>query len=182
MKHNAIRLLSVLTLGLASATSMVACDAEEGEDYEMLQLDEDEEEQAFRAGNYYVPVGTHDAANCNNIAGWVKDGDTTAATWVSIHRDAPYPNGTEVAVVKADKYRADLPWADKNHGFNISTPNSLKNGQHVTLYVHGINVDANGNWDVNALSPLLNNTGKTICCGQGCFDGPGDGGDFIPPM
>lgn len=121
------------------------------------------------AANYFTPVGTHDTFNCSKIAGWVKDGDTTAPTWVTIHRDAPYPYGAPVATVLADLYRADLPFADKYHGFSINTPAELKTGEVETIYIHGINVDGNGNWDVNANSPLLGGTGKSFCCGTGCL-------------
>ncbi|MDC0716582.1 hypothetical protein [Nannocystis bainbridge] len=119
--------------------------------------------------NYFVPVGTHETFNCSKIAGWVKDGDTTAPTWVTIHRDAPYPYGEPIATVTADLYRSDLPFGDKNHGFSINTPASLKTGYTETIYIHGINVDANGDWDVTANSPLLSQTGKSICCGVGCL-------------
>ncbi|NVB36215.1 hypothetical protein G6O69_36655 [Pseudenhygromyxa sp. WMMC2535] len=157
---------------------LAACDSEEIETTDMLELSDGEfGGDEFRAANYYIPVGTHDVANCDTIAGWVKDGDTTAPTWVTIHRDAAWPNGQEVAVVQANLYRADLDFADKNHGFSIPTPASLKTGLPVRLYIHGINVDANGDWDVNALSPLLSQTGKEICCGDLCdFD---SGGDFV---
>ncbi|MCY0986795.1 hypothetical protein OV203_06665 [Nannocystis sp. ILAH1] len=121
------------------------------------------------AGNYFTPVGTHDTFNCSKIAGWVKDGDTTAPTWVTIDRYAPYPYGEHVATVLADLYRGDLPFTDKYHGFSINTPASLKTGEVETIYIHGINVDANGNWDVNANSPLLSGTGKSVCCGTGCL-------------
>ncbi len=123
------------------------------------------------AGNFFEPVGTLDRADCSKIAGWVKDGDTTLPTWASI-RTAPWPFGSQVATPLANLYRPGLPFADKNHGFDINTPAWLKDGQTHTIYVHGINVDANGNWDVNANSPLLNLSGRSFCCGTGCFGGP----------
>lgn len=128
--------------------------------------------------NFYEPVGTLDRADCSRIAGWAKDGDTTSPTWVSI-RTAPWPSGSHVTTVYANKHRADLPFPDKNHGFNIATPASLKNGVNYWIYAHGINVDTNGDWDVNANSPLLSGSGKKICCGVGCFEPPG--GDGGPP-
>jgi len=177
------------------SSSTLGCDVEEPGDEELARELEDEDEAVdddevdgqrpsgaaeltaapdpSAAANYFVPVGTHDSATCSTIAGWVKDGDTTAPTWVSIRRDGAYPYGQEVATVQANLYRGDLPFADKYHGFSINTPAELKDGSSVTLYIHGINVDANGNWDVNANSPLLNQTGRTICCGNGCYNGPG---------
>ncbi|MCH9681244.1 MAG: hypothetical protein K0V04_07420 [Deltaproteobacteria bacterium] len=134
------------------------------------------------ASNFFVPVGTLDRADCSTIAGWVKDGDTTAPTWASI-RTAPFPNGVQIAVPLANLYRPGLPFADKNHGFSIATPAWLKDGVTRTIYAHGINVDTNGAWDVNANSPLLNLSGKQLCCGNGCFGGPDidDGGHGGPP-
>lgn len=123
------------------------------------------------AANYYEPIGTLDRADCSKIAGWVKDGDTTAPTWASI-RTAPWPGGSEVATPFANLYRDGLPFADKNHGFSIDTPAWLKDGVTRTIYVHGINVDVNGDWDVGANSPLLNGSGKQICCGAGCYEPP----------
>jgi len=150
-------------------------DAEAAEDEDERPAGPDELTAApdAAAANYFVPVGNHDVASCSTIAGWVKDGDTTAPTWVTIYRDAPYPYGEWVTTVYANLYRGDLPFADKNHGFSISTPQALKTGTTETIYIHGINVDGNGNWDAGANSPLLNNTGKTICCGAGCFGGGG---------
>lgn len=128
---------------------------------------------ATGAPNYYEPVGTHDQANCNVIEGWVKDGDTTLPTWASI-RTAPYPQGSDITIVYADLVRNDLHWADKAHGFSIPTPASLKDGFPHTIYIHGINVDVNGDWDTSANSPLLSGTGKTICCGECDPPGPDD--------
>jgi hypothetical protein len=135
--------------------------------------------------NYYTPVGYHDTFNCNTVAGWVKDGDSTAPTHVTIHRGAPWPNGLAVTTVLANLYRGDLPFADKNHGFSFATPAAFKTGQPETIYIHGINIDAAGNWDTSANSPLLNPVGRTICCGEACSSG-GDGGgpgpkDPLPP-
>ena len=196
MQHVIIRSVATLAACILVPLAFPACDVEEpGDELARDLADEaDDEEDASAAGqrpagadelanapdpaaaaNYYVPVGTHDAAGCDTIAGWVKDGDTTAPTWATIHRDAPWPYGAEVAVVQANLYRGDLPFADKNHGFSIATPASLKNGSPVTLYVHGINVDVNGNWDVNANSPLINQTGRTFCCGNGCYANGGGG-------
>jgi len=156
---------------------IVAEDGETAEDVDITPLNAADSiavdnaiESAF---NFFEPVGTLDQADCSKIAGWVKDGDTTAPTWAAI-RTAPWPGGQAVATPVANLYRAGLPFADKNHGFSINTPAWLKDGNTHTIFVHGINVDTNGNWDVTANSPLLNLSGRQFCCGAGCF--PGDGG------
>lgn len=183
MRHATIRTIH-LTLGVL-ALGLAACDVSD-EELELLEAEAALEQEdspvagdeislgaePYSGNNYYVPVGTHDLASCSVIEGWVKDGDTTAATWATIHADGPYPYGTPVATATANIYRGDLPFADKNHGFSIATPNWLKDGQWHTIYVHGINVNAAGQWDVNANSPLLNLTGKNICCNGPCNGQP----------
>ncbi|MFV8755139.1 hypothetical protein ACNOYE_31715 [Nannocystaceae bacterium ST9] len=175
-----------LTLGLLALVGLAACDVS-SEELELLEAEAALEQEGnpvaagdeialdtepYSGNNYYVPVGTHDSATCSTIAGWVKDGDTTASTWATIHADGPYPYGTPVATATANLYRGDLPFADKNHGFSVATPNWLKDNEWHTIYVHGINVDAGGQWDVNAYSPLLNLTAKDICCPGPCLDDP----------
>lgn len=136
---------------------------------------------ATAAANYFVPVGTDDLANCNTLEGWVKDGDTTAPTYVTVYRGAPFPYGQWVATAQANLYRSDLPFADKSHGYVINTPAALKTGYAEDVYVHGINIDVAGNWVNGATNPLLDDTGRTICCGQPCNGGGGGVDPQDPP-
>ncbi len=119
---------------------------------------------AYAAYNFYDPVGTHDLASCSTIAGWARDADTTEPILVAIYKGAPYPSGTFIQHVWADKYRSDLPFADKYHGFSISTPAAFKTGYWERVYIHAINADTDGNplWYAN--NPLLNLTGKYVYC------------------
>ncbi len=184
MRHSCHRI--ALLTGSVLSLFVVACDAPTAEELQVLESEALIEEgplgpdeialhlEPYSGNNYYVPVGTHDSANCSVITGWVKDGDTTAPTWATIHADGPYPYGDAVGTATANLYRGDLPFADKYHGFSFATPNWLKDGQWHSIYVHGINVDANGNWDTNALSPLLNLTAKSICCNGPCYGDPPD--------
>lgn len=171
MNHTMIRTSSLL-LGAFLSLLVTGCDSAEPDELELLE-DEQEFEGPDEIGlnleprsgnNYFTPVGTHDAASCNNIAGWVKDGDTTAPTYAHIYRGAPYPYGEYITSVYANLYRGDLPFSDKNHGFSISTPADFKTGWTEQIYIHGINVDASGNPVNGANNPLLSQTGKTICC------------------
>lgn len=163
---------SMLLIAAFTSLLVTACDEAEPDELELI-----EDEEGVVAGdeialdleprsgnNYFTPVGTHDAASCSNIAGWVKDGDTTAATYVHIYRGAPYPDGEYVTSVYANLYRGDLPFSDKNHGFSISTPADFKTGWTEQVFIHGINVDASGVEVNGATDPLLNQTGRTICC------------------
>jgi hypothetical protein len=130
---------------------------------------------AFGA-NFFSPVGTHDVANCSTLAGWAKDGDTTLPTQVHIYRGAPFPFGSIVTHVVADLFRPDLPFADKNHGFSIPTPQAFFTGCPEKVFIHAIDIDTNGNIVPGGNNILLNNTGKTILCGPidpSCFPIPG---------
>lgn len=120
------------------------------------------------AADFYDPVGTDDRADCSRLAGWAKDGDTTAPILVAIYKDAPYPSGSFVGYVTADKYRADLPFTDKNHGYDMPTPSAFFTGCPTRAYLYAIDSDENGNPVFpasNRNNKLLNNTGKLMTCG-----------------
>ncbi|MDJ0841137.1 MAG: hypothetical protein QNK37_31790 [Acidobacteriota bacterium] len=119
---------------------------------------------AYAAFNFYTPIGTHDVANCSTLAGWARDADTTGAIQVHVYRGAPFPYGQYVTATVANRYRSDLPFADKNHGFSIPTPNAFKTGRLERVYIHAINVDTDGNIVYGANNPLLTSTGKLIYC------------------
>lgn len=128
------------------------------------------------AADFFDPVGTHDRADCSILAGWAKDGDTTLPIQVHVYRGAPFPSGTFVTAVVANLFRGDLPFADKNHGFRISTPSAFFTGCPEKVYIHAIDVDTNGNPVPGGNNKLLNLTGKTILCGPidpDCFPRPG---------
>ena len=169
------RTVSALLFTLAALAPLAGCDLDEADEADELALDEEEEDmdEGFRGANdYNDPVGTHDLANCSTIAGWARDGDTTAATQVHIYKDAPAPNGEIVTHVIANLYRGDLPFADKNHGFSIATPAAFKTGCPETIYIHAIDLDAYGNIVPGGNNKLLGSTGKTVTCGprppEGC--------------
>lgn len=188
--------LSSLALGLLCVA--FGCDEAEVVDHDLAQDVEDDDadadaeaqideldltsQSAAGGSNYFVPVGNHEVLNCTTTAGWVKDGDTTAPTFVTLHRGAPYPYGQAVGTYPANLFRGDLPFADKNHGFSFPTPAAFKTGQPETMYIHGINLDAAGNWDTGAFSPLLDPAGRTICCGTCTGSGPGPDPKPEPPM
>jgi hypothetical protein len=110
----------------------------------------------------YMAEGTLDVANCNTIAGWARDADTSQPIWVHIYKGAPYPQGTFVTAVEANLFRGDLPFPDKNHGFSISTPNAFKTGQQEKVYVYAIGVGQNG--QPGGGNPLLNGVPKMVKC------------------
>ncbi|MCP3910590.1 MAG: hypothetical protein GY713_06525 [Actinomycetia bacterium] len=91
------------------------------------------------------PGGTLDVATCSTIAGWARDPNNTAPIRVHIYTGGPVGGGgTFFANVLADRYRGDLPFADKYHGFTIPVPaGSIAPG--TLIYAYGINIDAGGN-------------------------------------
>jgi hypothetical protein len=117
--------------------------------------------------NYWAPVGYHYGNSCTGLDGWAKDGDTTAPTSVTIYKDQPYPYGTWVADAPANIYRADVPFADKNHGFSIPLPAALKTNTMEYVYISAVNIDSNGNPVVGAARPLLTQSGGEMCCRPG---------------
>ena len=114
---------------------------------------------AGQAGNF--PVGTFDAVDNSlcQIAGWVKDPDSTNPTQVHIYKDGPFWQGTFVKSVTADLLRADLPYSDKNHGFvyKFEVSSGLYDGQEHQIYVYGIDLTGDSN-------ALLNGSPKAIRC------------------
>ncbi len=82
-------------------------------------------------GNY---EGSVDVTNCNDVAGWVYDANNPNA---SLNIEVLEGN-TVVATGTAANFRQDLLNAGKGngqHGFFLSTPGSVKNGQNRTLSV-----------------------------------------------
>ncbi len=114
--------------------------------------------------SFHMAQGTLDVANCNTIAGWARDADTSQPIWVHIYKGAPYPQGTFVTAVEANLLRSDLPFRDQKHGFSISTPTVFKTGQPEQIYVYAIGI--NGNGDPSGGNPLLNGVPKMVTCFQ----------------
>ena len=96
--------------------------------------------------------GYHDAAGCQSIGGWAWDKNQPNT---SINVDI-YDGSTLIATVPANVFRQDLLNAgigNGAHGFNFTTPASLKNG-----LPHSILVRISGTQSGLSLSP------KTITC------------------
>ena len=149
----------------------------EFDEEEAIELDDGDGDAPRGGADYFDPVGTHDVASCSKLAGWAKDGDTTSAIQVHVYKGAPFPFGQIVTHVVANKYRGDLPFTDKNHGFDIPTPAAFKTGCPEKVYIHAIDVDTNGAPVPGGNNRLLNLTGKTVRCGP--F--PPGGCGFEPP-
>ncbi len=108
----------------------------------------------------HEPEGYLDTANCDNIAGWTRDANTTNAINVHFYADGSSDTGTFIGSTLANGYRGDLPFDDLYHGFVFTTPESLKDGNQHTIYAYGID-------DRGGINPLLLNSPKTI---NNCFN------------
>lgn len=87
------------------------------------------------------PAGVVDVASCDLIAGWAYDPDRPSES-IGVHF---YVDGTFLTAAAADGDRPDVNSAfniNGRHGYAISTPSSIKNGQARTVQVYAI--DANG--------------------------------------
>ncbi|MBI2895946.1 MAG: hypothetical protein HYY06_20480 [Deltaproteobacteria bacterium] len=84
-----------------------------------------------------APEGYLDSARPNQIGGWARDPDHPGPIPVHIYIDGELAHD-----MLADGNRPDLPFADKDHGYDW-TPPPLGPGRHEVI-VYGIGVDANG--------------------------------------
>ena len=120
------------------------------------------------------PTGSLDRSDCDLIAGWARDPDTSLPTQIEI-----VPEGSQVpiAVVAADRFRGDLPFRDRHHGYAFPTPDGLKTGSAVRFTVRAANIGLNGN-PVGTYQTLRSSVSLTCgSVGGGNTGGGGDSGD-----
>lgn len=114
----------------------------------------------------YAPIGVFDNADCNVINGWALDGDAQdVPTDIHIYKNGPAGSGTIIGAWSANQPRPDVNSALNvrgDHGWSFATPDSLKTGQDIPLYVYVLGKDDNGNNNGN--NALLNNSPKTLNC------------------
>lgn len=102
------------------------------------------------------PKGSLDVADCNAISGWAYDPDIPNQS-INVH---VYVNGTFFTALNTDKLRSDVNTAfgiTGNHGYSMTTPNSLKDNTPKEIKVYAIDNGSAGN-------PLLSGSPKTITC------------------
>jgi hypothetical protein len=104
-----------------------------------------------------APHGYFDIANCSQLSGWAYDPDEPSASIVV----RLYEGSTFLGGFKADQARGDvnrIVGITGDHGFNIPTPESLKDGKPHALHFYGINTNAEGRHTALVYSP------RTITC------------------
>ena len=114
-------------------------------------------------------IGYHDNTSCDVITGWAKKRDSIENVEIAVILDFPFGRvedkefeitkviNKEVGRFKADLFRPDLPYEDKNHGFSWKMPDSLKDMYH-EFYVYSIGNDGKPEM-------LLNRSGQGVYCG-----------------
>ena len=109
-----------------------------------------------------VPIGVLDAANCSIIGGWAFDLDTSSGEIaVHIYKDGPAGSGSFLTYTSTTGYRPDVNRVygiSGNHGYTVSTPQSLFDGRPHSIYVYGINSNPAG-WH-----SLLINSPMSVTC------------------
>jgi len=108
-------------------------------------------------------IGTFDVADSQGclVEGWAKDPQSTSPVWVDVYVDGPYGAGGRFLFgCTANLYRSDLPYTDKNHGFDCHVPmtSGIYDGQQHSLYIYGDPVAA------GTTSGMLNLSPKSIQC------------------
>lgn len=110
--------------------------------------------------------GVLDTANCDVISGWTCDANDYSSS-IDVHiYDGVAGVGKVIANGKADKDRSDLKTAANTcngttaHGFEFTTPTSLKDGKEYTIYAYGINTPASGEGNTQLWSSEV----KKITC------------------
>ena len=109
------------------------------------------------------PVGKLGLPDCTEIYGWAYDPDTPSnSISVEIYKDGPAGGGgIKVLTLTTDTYRGDVNATyniSGNHGYQTSTPESLKDGASHTLYAYGIDTSGGRN-------TLLEGSPQSISCG-----------------
>jgi hypothetical protein len=108
----------------------------------------------------YAPKGFFDYAGCDNLLGWSCDAnDYSSSLWIHFYSGGPAGTGTFIGAASANETREAAVGVQcggqTRHGFNYTTPATLKDSQDHTLYAYAINLPAGSNY-------LLGN--KTLNC------------------
>jgi hypothetical protein len=126
-------------------------------------LNYDLSDSSFTISENQRPIGYLDVAGCDTIGGWAYDPDTP---WESIKvhlYDGGAGVGTFLGEYITTGYRADVNSTygiSGNHGFTLSTPASLKDGNVHYIYAYGID-------SAGGFNPDLTNSPMKLQCAVG---------------
>jgi len=131
-----------------------------------------------------LPTGSLDSADCSAIVGWAQDPDSpTSADTVKLTFDAADADGGAAALTAtANVDRADLcaMLGSCDHGFDVPTPASLKDGKAHSVYAYAIDAQT-GELALLTGAPIALTCATTSPADAGGATGtPDDGGDGEP--
>ena len=113
-------------------------------------------------GDVFDPEGYLSTVTCDYIGGWAVDWDTpNDQLGIRVYADGPAGTGTLIKDMETIVSREDvnsLYDIEGNHGYSMSFPDSLKDGQPHSIYVQAVDTSLRG------INPLLRQTPKTITC------------------
>ena len=108
------------------------------------------------------PTGWIESADCSNITGWAFDQDNTSASInVELYDGQPGSGGLLVGTFPANILRPSINTTygiTGNHGYDTTTPVSLKTGSNHNIYIYGVNGGTSGQ------NTLLNGSPVTLNC------------------
>ncbi len=105
-----------------------------------------------------IPIGSIESADCSSVAGWTLDQDTPS-TSIEVHfyDGRSGSGGVFIGSTTTNIFRGDVNnsyGVTGNHGFDFSTPASLKNGVVHDVWVYGINTNSSGGNQILSGSPV----------------------------
>lgn len=102
--------------------------------------------QVNRVSNH-SPTGSFDVADCDRLAGWASDPDTPDQP-ITVHY---YDSANYIGATTANIHRGDVG----DHGFSISTPDSLKDNRFHNISAWGIDSDGDSSKNVSLGSQTI---------------------------
>ena len=111
-----------------------------------------------RANNTNKITGYHDGTTCEETWGWVRNESSSKPLNVGFWLDYPAESvlAKKIGETKANLFRPDLPFSDKNHGFKWFLPEEFKDTGR-TIYVYTLNSEGKP-------EKLLNFSNKNTTC------------------
>ena len=86
----------------------------------------------------YEPIGAINSANCEEVVGWAKDGNSVSPLWIRVEASGV----TQLPDVLADSYRSDV---GGNFGLRWTVPEEIKDGTAHTVSFTAVNVPIGNN-------------------------------------
>lgn len=93
----------------------------------------------------YEPIGAINSANCEEVVGWAKDGNSVSPLWIRVEASGV----TQLSDVLADSYRSDV---GGNFGLRWTVPEEIKDGTAHTVSFTAVNVPIGNNVQIGQVN------------------------------